>query len=781
MVDTPEIQKVAILGAGVMGSGIAAHVANAGHDVILLDIVPDGANDRSMLAKSAIERLLKTKPAPLMHKRNAKRITPGNFDDHLELLAEADWICEAVLEDLGVKHELYGRIDALRKEGSIVSSNTSTIPLSHLTEGMSDTFKRDFAITHFFNPPRYMRLLEIVAGPQTRPEAIAALRQFGDVALGKEVVDCKDTPGFIANRIGIYWSYVAMSEALRLGLTVEEADSIVGRPMGIPKTGIFGLGDLTGIDLAPHVNRSMLELLPADDAFSKTFDADGPLPKLIEKMIAEGRTGRKGGGGFYRRRKENGKTFKEALDLESGEYRPEQKANLKSARAGKKGLRALVSHEDKGGGYAWSVLSKTLSYAASLIPEISDDIRSVDAAMKSGYAWKHGPFQQIDQLGAAWFAEKLTEDGLAVPEIVANAGDGSLYREDGADVLAFGPDGQYHKIAVADGAWRLADKKRGCEPIKRNHAASLWDVGDRVACLELHSKMNAIEQDTIALISEAAKIDKLGYKALIIGGDADNFSAGANVGIVLFAANAAMWPVIEQSISALQSALMALKYAKFPVVSAVAGMALGGGCEIALHSDAVQAHGESYMGLVEVGVGVIPAGGGCKELLTRASLNKKRPGGPMPPVMQAFEAISTAKVGTSAAEARDLLYLRPQDRISMNRARLLADAKAFALELVDGYEPPEPVALQLPGASAKVALNMAVDGFVVQGKATAHDAVVAGELAVVLSGADTDITEEVTEKQLLALERQAFMNLVHCNATLDRIEHFLETGRPLRN
>jgi len=776
-----KIEKVAVLGAGVMGSGIAAQIANAGHEVLLLDIVPDGANDRNTLAKGAIDRLLKTKPAPLMHKSFARRIQPGNLEDDLGRLAEADWICEAVLERPDVKHKVYADVEKHRKAGSIVTSNTSTIPLGKLVDGMPDSFAEDFAITHFFNPPRYMRLLELVGGAKTKPGVLDALRDFGDKALGKDVVAAKDTAGFIANRIGIYWSYVAMSEAMRLGLTVEEADSIVGRPLGIPKTGIFGLADLTGIDLAPHVNASMLELLPDSDPFCQAFDENGPLPKLIASMIERGMTGRKGGGGFYRRTKADGKTVREALDLTTGEYRLTRKAALRSARAGRKGLRAVVEFDDKGGEYAWAVLSKVLSYAASLVPEIADDVSAVDRAMRTGYAWKYGPFEQIDQLGTKWFAERLAADGLPVPELIATAGDRPFYKEDDAKAYQLTSGGDYAEVVVPDDAWRLADKKRGAEPIKRNGSASLWDVGDGVACLELHSKMNAIDQDTIAMLADAAKLDKQGYKALIIGGDYDNFSVGANVGVMLFAANAAMWPVIEQSIQGLQSALMGLKYAKFPVVAAVGGMALGGGCEIALHADAVQAHAESYMGLVEVGVGVIPGGGGCKELVTRWSVNKRRPGGPMPPVAQAFEAISTAKVGTSAAESRDLLFLRDGDDITMNRDRLLADAKAKALSLADGYEPPEAVVLNLPGETGRVALAMAVDGFVQQGKATAYDAVVAGELANVLTGGETDITEEVTEKKLLELERKAFVALVKKEKTLNRIEHMLETGRPLRN
>jgi 3-hydroxyacyl-CoA dehydrogenase len=776
-----DIASVAILGAGLMGSGIAAQVANAGHKVLLLDIVPDGAEDRNMLAKGAIARLGKTKPAPLMRGSFANRIIPGNLEDDLEKLAEVDWICEAVLEDLAVKHDVYKAVDRHRKPGSIVTSNTSTIPLGLLVEGMSETFRSDFAITHFFNPPRYMRLLELVGGPDTRPDALASLRRFCDVALGKTVVECNDTPGFIANRIGIYWSMVAMQEAMRLGLSVEEADSIVGAPMGIPKTGIFGLADLTGIDLAPHINRSMLATLPSRDAFVQEFEAEGPLAKLVDEMIAMGLTGRKGGGGFYRRRNEDGERVDEALDLASGTYRPKQKARLASARAGRKGLRALVEHQDKGGQYAWSVLSRTLSYAASLVPEISDSIEDIDAAMRTGYAWKYGPFEQIDQLGAAWFAERLAADEQPVPDIIARIGDGALYKEEDYKAFYATVSGDYEEHLVPEGAWRLADMKRGKEPIMANASASLWDVGDGVACLELHAKMNAIDPDIIAMIQAGAKIDKKGIKALIIGCDADNFSVGANVGIALFAANAAMWPVIDQSISQLQSALTGLRDSAFPVVAAVAGMALGGGCELAMHANAVQAHAESYMGLVEGGVGLIPAGGGTKELLTRAVLNPKRPQGPMPPVMQAFETISMAKVGTSAAESRDLLFLRPDDGITMNRDRLLADAKARALAMIESYEKPEPVAISLPGPSGRAALEMAVEGFVQQGAATQYDGVIGNELAGVMSGGDTDLSEEVDEKALLDMERHAFVTLIRNEKTLDRIQHMLESGRPLRN
>lgn len=776
-----EINKVAVIGAGVMGAGIAAHVANAGIPVVLLDIVPEGADDRSVIARTAVERMLKASPAPLMHKKNARLIETGNLEDNLDLVADCDWICEAIVENPKIKRDLYGRLDKVRKAGSVVTSNTSTIPLEVLTEGLGEGFAKDFAITHFFNPPRYMRLLEVVKGPGTRDDAYAALKEFGDVRLGKEVIECKDTPGFIGNRIGIFWSTVATRQAYDMGLTVEEADSIVGRPTGVPKTGIFGLGDLTGIDLGPHVIASMIDLVPADDPLRDFVDPDHPLTRLTAKMIDEGYTGRKGKGGFYRRVRQDGRNVKEAIDLRSGEYRPTQKANFESAKAAKKGLRALVEHPDKGGQYGWAVLSHVLSYSAALAGEIAADIRSVDLAMKTGYAWKWGPFEMIDMLDAGWLADKLAEEGRPVPALLEAARGRTFYKEDGERLFILGFDGEYREVEAAADAWMLADIKRGREPVKSNGSASIWDAGDGVAVLEFHSKMNALDEGSMAMIGQAAKIDKLGFKALVIGNDADNFSVGANVGVALFGANAAMWPLIENGVAEGQKAMQALKNSPFPVVAAPAGMALGGGCEVCLHADAIQAHAETYIGLVEVGVGLLPGWGGCKELTIRNMTNTKRPGGPMPALSQAFEAISTAKVATSAQEARDMQILREGDGITMNRRRVLADAKKKALAMAADYARPEPIVVNLPGPTALAAMKMAVEGFYLQGKATGYDTVIAEQVGRVLSGGDTDITEEVTEKKLLELEREGFMTLIRNEKTLQRIEHMLTRNRPLRN
>lgn len=773
------IAKVGVIGAGVMGAGIAAHFANAGLPVVLLDIVPEGATDRNVIAAGAIKKMKKTKPAPFMSAARARLVTPGNLEDHLELLADCDWIVEAVVERLDVKQSVYRRLDAVRRPGTIVSSNTSTIPISHLVEGLPETFARDFLVTHFFNPPRYMRLLEIVAGKATRPEVVAAVTAFADERLGKSVVACKDTPGFIANRIGTFWLEAATKAAIEGGLTVEEADAVAGRPMGFPKTGIFGLLDLVGLDLGPHIAASLLATLPADDPYREIYE-DRP---LLRRMIAEGYTGRKGKGGFYRLDREGEKKTKLAIDLATGEYRPQARPRLASVTAGAKDLRKLVEHPDKGGRFAWQLLSRTLAYAASLVPAIADDLTAVDEAMRTGYAWKWGPFELIDRLGPAWFAERLAAEGRPVPPLLAAVGDGTFYRVEAGRMQYFGTDGAYHDVVRPAGVLLLSDVKLAGPPVAKNASASLWDLGDGVLCLEFTSKSNSLDEAILRQLQKAMKLIENGrFRALVVHNEGTNFSVGANLGLALFAANIALWPAIEALIAEGQRVYKALKYAPFPVVGAPSGMALGGGCEILLHCDAIQAHAESYIGLVEVGVGVVPGWGGCKEMLARWIANPKRPGGPMPPVAKVFEMISTAQVSTSAEEAREMLVLREGDGITMNRDRLLADAKAKALALLAaGYEPPAEPVFQLPGPSAKAALDLAVAGFRASGAATPHDEVVAGKLAYILSGGDTDITDTVSEDELYRFEREAFLELVRHPDTLARIEHMLATGKPLRN
>ena len=775
------INKVAVIGAGLMGGGIAAHVANAGTDVVLLDIVPEGAKKRSQLALDSVERMLKTDPAPFMDKKNAKRIACGNIDDDLKLIADADWIVEAVIEKLEIKYEIYRLIDSVRKPGSIVSSNTSTIPCRELMRGMDDSFQRDFLITHFFNPPRYMRLLEIVKGEQTRDDAVATVREYCDINLGKGVVDCKDTPGFIANRIGTFWIQAAVMEAFKGTVTVEEADAAIGRALGIPKTGIFGLMDLVGIDLMPLVGKSLYDAVPENDAYRTIYRE----PERIKQMIADGLIGRKGRGGFYRLNKEDGKKVKEVISLTSGEYSTALRPNPDSVRAAGKSPRRLFEHGDAVGNFAWQVMSSTLCYAADLIPEIADDVVAVDDAMTLGYAWKKGPFELIDQIGAEWFAERLKSEGRDVPALLASAAEkGGFYRVEGGRLQYLSTAGDYVNVERAPGVLLLADIKRAVKPITRNGSASLWDIGDGVACLEFHTKMNAIDPDVLTMIGKSIEIVGKDYKALVLHNEGSNYSVGVNLGLALFAANVAAWQMMEDMIKGGQDAFKALKFAPFPVVGAPSGMALGGGCESLLHCDAVQAHAESYIGLVEVGVGLIPGWGGCKEMLLRGMTSKRGGilgGGAMPVISKLFQTIGMAQVSRSAAQAFGYGYLRECDRITFNRDRLLADAKARTLELAEGYQPPEPQEIKLPGKSARVALMMAVRGLAKTRKATPHDLTVVDQLGIVLTGGKTDTTDALSEDDISALERKALATLAKDPLTIARMEHMLETGKPLRN
>lgn len=795
-----QISSVAVIGSGVMGSGIAALIANAGVHVMLLDIVPEGATDRDMLAKGAVEKQSKGATPGFSHPRNAKRVRCGNLEDHLEWLREADWIIEVVLEKLEVKHAVYQKIESVRKEGSVVSSNTSTLPLHTLTKGMPERFVRDFMITHFFNPPRFMRLLEVAPSPTMDAAKYQGICRFADEVLGKGIVHCKDTPGFLANRIGVYWMTVGLLEAMRLGIRVEEADSVMGKPLGIPKTGLFGLYDLIGIDLMPLIAKAMLATLPEKDAFRTLYT----LPPLVEKMIAEGYTGRKGKGGFTRMHKDAaGKKTKEVIDLQTGEYRAEKKAKLESVAAAKEGMAALFAHPDIGGQFASSVMLRTLHYAASLVPEISEDMESIDQAMQLGYNWKYGPFAMIDKCahggksGTEIVAEAWQKIGLDVPPIIAKALGKKLFDKTASARTQLMLAGEYAPIEVPTGSLMLEDIKRAQKPIKKNASAQVWDLGDGIACLELTSKMNTWDPENLRMVEELpALVKEKGFRGVVIGTDAEHFSFGANIGFFMLACNSASWWAIDDMVQQGQRAYMGLKYAPFPVVASLSGMALGGGCELLLHCDAVQAHMESYPGLVEAGIGVIPGWGGCKELLWRhlalapkphwPSADKSQekspmPAGPMPAISKVFETISMAKVAGSAEEAQDLCILNAASGISMNRRRVLADAKARCLKLAENYTPPEPKLFRLPGETGRIALEMAVGNFRASGKATAHDVVVAGALAATLTGGNTDITREVSEQEILDLERQYFMELVHTQATRDRIAHMLATNKPLRN
>jgi 3-hydroxyacyl-CoA dehydrogenase len=763
-----DIKKAAVIGAGVMGAGIAAHLANADIEVTLLDMT-------AKLAADGVAKQLKA--GGFMDPAFAGRIRTGSTTDDMGLLADADWIVEAVAERLDIKQALYRAIDAVRKPGSIVTSNTSTIPLAALTGGLPDNFAADFAITHFFNPPRRMRLLELVSGPATSAEVSATLHDFGDRTLGKGVVVCKDTPGFIGNRIGNYWMLVAQNEAIELGLDVEEADAVISRPFGVPATGIFGLLDLVGIDLMPMVLRSLQNALPPTDAI-QAYVAE---PPLVARMIAENRIGRKSGAGYVRLSAD--RKTRAVTDLLTGDYRPQKPVASESLEASKGDPKALMEHPGKGGRYAAIVMEKALAYAAMLVPEIADTPDAVDDAMRSGYGWKRGPFELIDRLGAGWLKSRLEARGLAVPAYLALAAEkGSFYAvEDGKRVVLL-PDGSRKPVAIGEGVITLSALALSTTPVMQTDAANLWDLGDGVACLEFRTKMNTFSVALLESIRAALEHVALNFKALVIGSDAAVFSAGADLRVFLASVEEGGAEAIGRFIDAGHDTFRAIKYAPFPVVGAASGLALGGGCEILLHCAAIQAHAELSIGLVETKIGVVPGWGGCKEMLIRLSAAKDKPHGPVAPAIAAFNLIAPGRVTTSAFEARSLGFLKPTDGISMNRDRLIADAKARALSLLNGYKAPEPMTVTLSGASGAAAITNLIDGEIAAGRMTAHDRVVGTALATVLSGgSDADPARPTSEAAVTALERQAFIDLLQTQPTIERTRYMLETGKPLRN
>ncbi|HEX7820378.1 MAG TPA: FAD-dependent oxidoreductase, partial [Sphingobium sp.] len=679
------IRTAAVIGAGVMGSGIAAHLANAGLDVVLLD-------REKALADAGIARQLKA--GGFMDPAFASRISTGSTQQDLARLADADWIVEAVAEDVATKQTLYRSIDLARKAGSIVSSNTSTIPLADLVADMPQGFAADFLITHFFNPPRVMRLLELVSGEATKPDVTETIRAFADRSLGKSVVICNDTPGFIGNRIGNYWLSAALNEAIALGIDVEEADAVIGKPFGIPATGIFGLIDLVGIDLLPMVLRSLQGATGRDDPI-QDYPAE---PALIAKMIAQNRLGRKSGAGFARVSRD--RKAREVIDLATGDYRPNRAVASESLVAAKGDARALMEHPGLGGRYAAVVMEKTLAYAASLVPEIADTPDAVDEAMRSGYGWQQGPFELIDRLGAGWLKARLEARGADVPPYLAMATekDGFYAVRDG-ERTSLRPDGVVMPLSRSESVLRLSDLALAARPVASWNSANLWDLGDGVACLEIRSKMHTFSPDLLDAIGQALGRCGTDFRALVIGSDAPYFSAGADLRIFVEMFEKGGRDALDAFIDHGQRTFQAIKFAPFPVVAAASGVALGGGCELLLHCDAIQAHAELCMGLVETSVGLIPGWGGCKEMMFRLSSASDAPHGPVASALAAYSLIAAAKVSTSAFDARAQGFLRPYDAITMNRDHLLADAKATALSLAGGYVAPEPSLLPLSGPS----------------------------------------------------------------------------------
>lgn len=748
------IARVAVIGAGVMGAGIAAQFANAGLGVELLDIAgPDG---RDAPARAGIARQVKAHG--FMGASGPGLVQAGNIEDDLDRLADCDWIVEAIIERRDLKQDLYRRIEAVRKPGSIVSSNTSTIPHADLLAGLPESFARDFVITHFFNPPRVMQLLEVVTSPQTDPAIAAGVVRGGEAVLGKTVIACRDTPGFIANRIGCFWMAAAVIEALRLGLTVEEADAVHGA-FGVPRTGIFGLFDLVGIDLVPEVWTSLMGALPTADRL-QGFDL--PSHPLIQAMIGAGRLGRKSGGGFYRR----GETGREALDLATLEYRPHTPVDPATLPGGGRDLAAMLEAQGRLGDYARAVFANVLCYAAENGPEIAGDVGAVDTGMVLGYAWKAGPFALADRLGAVDAAGLVDAELGVTPALMSQAQEaGGFYRQGQALSTA----GGCYVPGVAVPALSVARA-----PVLQTQGASLWDMGEGIACFEVHTKMNSMHPSVFDAMEQALEVGPQRFEGLVIGNnDARAFSVGADLSFILGMTRAGDFATLEAYISRGQQLYLGLKYAPVPVVAAMHGFALGGGCEIGLHADAIVAHAELAAGLPEVKVGLIPAWGGCTQLMARALASGQ---GPEDAARSSFAVILNGGPTRSAEEARELGFLRPTDRHVMGRNLLLPAAREVALGLVgSGYTPPARIEIAragpvlIPELVARVADAEGV---------SPTDIALARTLAGVLCGASAG---PVSEEAMMAEERAALIALGQSEATAARMEHMLKTGKPLRN
>jgi 3-hydroxyacyl-CoA dehydrogenase len=765
------INSVTVLGAGTMGAQIALHCANAGIPALLLDLTADAA-------KQGLEKARKLKPDPQFTPDAFKLVTTGGFDTHLDLIAKSDWIMEAVVERLDIKQQLLAKVDAKRRPGSIVSSNTSGIPIAAIAEGRSDDFRRHWLGTHFFNPPRYLRLLEIIPTADTDPAVVAAMVRFGDHVLGKGVVIAKDTPNFIANHVGLY-GIVRTLDVLATGkYTIEEVDAITGPALGRPGSATFRTADIAGIDVLAHVLRNLNERLETE-ADRQAF----AVPPLVQQMLSKGALGEKAGKGFYeRRRGDGGESEIWTLDPATLEYRRKQSARIGSIEAGKniedlaERVRMLFNSKDKAGEFLRATLAPTLVYTARITPQIAHSIDDVDRAMRWGFGWDLGPFELIDVIGVKEVlaaAEGSHAMSGGVPPLIASLLEAGTPRFREGLVKPSAADLQILRTA-----------KEQDRVIKKNAGASLVDLGDGVIAVEFHSKMNAIGGDTVQMLQHGVKEAAKNGHALVIGNDAPNFSAGANLMLVLLEAQEGNWDEIDMMIRAFQQATMALRYSPVPVVAAPAGLALGGGTEIPLHCDRVQAAAETYMGLVEVGVGLIPGGGGTKEMLVRAMSQLPTPGSdPLPYVSKAFETVALAKVSASGPDAQRIGYLSPTDSFTMNRERLMADAKAKALERVrEGYHTPAPrTAIPVGGESVTAALNLGVHLMWRAGRASDHDKLIGQKLAHIFGGGSLPHATTVTEQYLLDLEREAFMSLLGERKTLERIQHTLKTGKPLRN
>lgn len=793
------IRKVAVLGSGVMGSRIACHFANAGLEVILLDIVPrdlgpDEAHKpeaRNRIVNQALQAAIKGSPAPLFLPEYARLISTGNFDDDLHRLADCDWVLEAVVERLDIKRSLFERVDQVRKPGSLITSNTSGIPIRLMAEGRSDDFRRHFCGTHFFNPPRYLHLLEVIPGPETDPAAVSFLMHYGDLYLGKQTVRCKDTPAFIANRVGVFAMAKIFQLVAELGLTIEEVDELTGPATGKPKSGTFRLSDLVGLDTTVHVLNGLRDNCP-DDEQRALFEA----PAYVSRMLEHKWLGDKTSQGFYKKATDDkGARIILSLDLNTLEYRPQQKVDLPSLKATKnlsdfgKRLKAFFEADDKGGAFVKRSSLALWSYVAHRIPEIADYLYQIDDALRAGFGWDKGPFESWDALGLAYTLPMFEAEGLPLPAWVsamAAAGHSSFYRTEGGVRQCYDPaSGQYRSIDSEAGLIRL-DNYRSSSRVWTHSEASVIDLGDGVLNVEFHSKMNAIGEGNLKAIHEAIDYaERHGYHGVVIANEGTNFSVGANLMLMVMMAGQQQWTQLDQAVQYFQNTAMRLRYSSVPVVVAPHQMCLGGGCEFTMHSDRAVASAETYIGLVEVGVGLIPGGGGTKEFALRAAQKYSRPGAVGVSVIQEYLMnIATAKVATSAEEARRMDIFRATDRIVMNADRRILEAKEAVLELAAaGYSAPAPQKeIPVLGRSALSTLLAGIAGMQYGHYASPHDALIASKIAFVLCGGDlTGENNLVSEQYLLDIEREAFLSLIGEKKTQERIMHMLQSGKALRN
>ena len=743
------IHRVAVLGAGTMGSQIAGHFANAGVPALLLDVTADAARE-------GLKRARALKPDPFFTPDTWKLISTGGFDE-LARVSDSDWIIEAVVEQLEIKRALLEKVDAVRRPGSIVSSNTSGIPIAALADGRSNDFRRHWLGTHFFNPPRYLHLVEVIPTADTAREVVDAVVSFADHHLGKGVVIAKDSPNFIGNHIALYGVVQILQQVESGAFTIEEVDAITGPALGRPKSATFRTLDLAGIDILAHVVHNLYERLPDQAARSQFV-----LPPFVEKMVERKMVGEKSGQGFYKRVKSAaGESEILTLDPATLEYRPRKSPRLPSLEAAaaiadmRERVRTLYKGKDRVGEFLRETLGPTLEYTTKVTPQIAHSPDDVDRVMRWGFGWELGPFELLD---------------------ATRGPEGSAPHQEGSTPHTVPP--------AAPDLQLLKSSKDRAHVVKKNAGASLVDLGDGVLCVEFHSKMNAIGGDTIQMLHAGLKEASANFAALVVGNEGEHFSAGANIMLLLLEAQEENWDEVDLMVRAFQGATMALRYADVPVIVAPASLAIGGGCEIVLHADRVQAAAESYIGLVEVGVGLIPAGGGTKEMVVRAT-EQMPPGSTdyLPPIQRAFEAIGFAKVSASGPDAQRLGYLRPVDAVTMNRDRLIADAKARALQRVaEGYQPPAPrTAIPVGGDAVLAPLKLGIHLAWRAGRISDYDALIGRKLATIMAGGSLPHPSTVTEQNLLDLEREAFLSLVAERKTQERIQHTLKTGKPLRN